>query len=333
MKKISKRLEQKKILLTGGAGLIGSALLQGLNSKGEDQILIVDSLGEESEKWKNLVGKSFEDYLEKDPFLERVLEKKSLPDFKSIIHLGACTKTTEKNARYLWQNNYVYTRELCQYAQKRKIPFYYASSAATYGNGEGGYEDDESKLSTLRPRNMYAFSKHAFDLWAKRNGISGQITGFKFFNVFGPNEAHKTGMTSIVFNGFHQIQKNQTMTLFCSDHPEYADGEQKRDFIYVKDIVSVILWFLEHPNYHGIYNLGRGEAHSWNEMAKWIFKAMNRPLQIRYLEMPSELKEKYQYHTCASIQKLNKIYPHPFSSLEENVRDYIQNYLSPNQTL
>jgi ADP-L-glycero-D-manno-heptose 6-epimerase len=315
------------IIVTGGAGFIGSCLTAGLNARGVKDILIVDSL-DESSKWKNLTGKLFLDYLDKTVFLEKIKNRK-LPNnrIKAIFHLGACSTTTENDASYLMENNTLYTKELALFCIRQKIPLLYASSAATYGDGKEGYRDDENLLPTLRPRNAYGFSKHLFDLWAHTEGWLKKITGFKFFNVFGPNEAHKTGMTSVVYNAFHQIRKNGTMQLFRSDLPDFKDGEQLRDFVYVKDVVRLLLWFWEHPQYKGLYNLGSGVARTWNDMTRCVFKAMGIPANIIYIDMPDHLKGKYQYYTCAPMDKMKKIVKVPFTSMEESIQDYVQNYL------
>ena len=315
------------IIVTGGAGFIGSCLVSALNQRGEDQILIVDSLGE-SEKWKNLLGKAYVDYLDKQSFLEKI-KAGDFSEFsvKAVFHLGACSRTTEKNADYLMANNTHYTRDLASFCMERKIPFLYASSAATYGQGETGYLDDEASLFSLRPSNMYGYSKHLFDLWALKQGWFKKITGFKFFNVFGPNEDHKTGMTSIVYNAYHQILQTGELKLFKSDRKEYADGEQKRDFVYVKDVVNVLLWFFDHPEHTGLYNLGYGRATSWNTIAGHIFEAMGLSPRIRYIDMPDILKGKYQYYTCSDMKKLKSVCPMEFTPLKESVKDYVQNYL------
>ncbi|EKD25744.1 MAG: hypothetical protein ACD_79C01527G0002 [uncultured bacterium] len=315
------------IIVTGGAGFIGSNLVTALNTLGLENIIVVDSLNE-SEKWKNLVGLNFTDYLDKKDFIEKIA--KGSFDYikaKAIFHLGACSRTTERDSDYLLKNNTIYTKKIALYAIERDIPFFYASSAATYGDGKKGYLDDEEKLIELNPSNAYGFSKHLFDLWAHKKGWLKKITGFKFFNVFGPNESHKTGMTSIVYNAYHQIKETGMMKLFKSDNPSYKDGEQKRDFVYVKDVVSILVWFLENPGYKGIYNIGSGNTTTWKYITECVFKAMNRKPDIEYIDMPEILKGKYQYFTCASIEKLKKIYPMRFTSTENSVKDYVENYL------
>jgi ADP-L-glycero-D-manno-heptose 6-epimerase len=315
------------IIVTGGAGFIGSCLISALNARGEKDIWVVDSLGV-SDKWKNLVGLSYSNYLDKAAFLEFLQRGEWNPlSCRGIFHLGACSRTTEKNATFLFENNTHYTEVLAQFAVLRNIPFLYASSAATYGDGKYGYEDDLSKLHTLRPKNMYGYSKHIFDLWALERGWFEKIVGFKFFNVFGPNENHKEGMTSIVWNAFHQILDAGSMRLFKSNRPEFKDGEQRRDFIYVKDVLAVMLWFFDHPEFHGLYNLGSGFRTTWNQITHDVFHAMGIPPKIEYVEMPDILKDHYQYDTCASMQRLKQICPVPFRTIQEGVSDYVQNHL------
>jgi ADP-L-glycero-D-manno-heptose 6-epimerase len=317
------------IIITGGAGFIGSVLTWYLNQQGEENILIVDSL-KTSEKWKNLRGLRFTDYMEKEEFIDRVRKG----DFHSekidaIFHLGACSSTTEKDASYLIHNNYEYTRDLAIFAIRKDIRFIYASSAATYGNGEFGYDDDENQLDILRPLNMYGFSKHMFDLWAKNQGILHKIVGIKYFNVYGPNEYHKGEMRSLICKAVDQIRETGTLKLFKSYRPEYADGEQKRDFVYVKDAVKMTAYFyLENRETGGIFNVGTGEAHSWNELANAVFKGMGLEPNITYIDMPEELKNKYQYFTRANTEKIRKIgYQIPVTPFENAIVEYVKNYL------
>lgn len=320
-------MHKKIIILTGGAGFIGANLLQSLNDRGEDNIVVVDSL-HNSQKWKNLSGKIFYDYLDKTLFIDSIRNNKFNGSLiKAIFHLGACSKTTEQNADYLIENNTIYTRDLALFSIKNNIPFYYASSAATYGSGEKGYEDNENKIYELRPKNMYGYSKQLFDLWAYKNKWFDKITGFKFFNVFGPYEYHKIGMTSIVYDAYKQILSEGKVKLFKSDLFEYKDGEQVRDFIYVKDVVNVILWFYDNPSYHGLYNLGRGERNTWKFMVESVFKALNKEPKIEYIDMPSILKGKYQYHTLADMSKTIRVCPLKFSSLESSINEYVNDYL------
>ncbi len=316
-----------KYIVTGAAGLIGSALIWKLNQLGIDDILAVDHLGT-SEKWKNLRALAYADYMEKDVFMEKLTAGALSRDTEVILHMGACSSTTEKDATYLVGNNFDYTRKLALYAVTRGIRFLYASSAATYGAGEHGYVDDEDRIAELRPLNMYGYSKQMFDLWAKRQGLLNRIIGVKYTNCFGPNELHKGDMRSVVCRAYEQIRDTGKVRLFKSYLPDYADGEQKRDFIYVKDAVDMVM-FLLNRNCHGIYNIGSGRAETWNSLAGAVFKAMNKPVNIEYIDMPEHLRGKYQYYTCADISKLrNAGYDAVVTPLEETVEDYICNYIS-----
>ena len=312
-----------KVIVTGGAGFIGSCCLRKLNREGVNDILVVDSLGKD-DKWRNLNGKEFQDYIEKETFLSLVREDKLDKKTDAVIHLGACSDTTETDAGYLAENNYAYSRELARWALQNKVLFLYASSAATYGDGRLGYNDADETSLKLHPLNMYGFSKHLFDLWLIRNGLSDKVTGFKFFNVFGPNEYHKGDMRSMVYKGLEQVKQEGEIRLFQSYRPDYKDGEQKRDFIYVKDAVNIIYYFLTHPGKKGIYNVGSGKARSWNDLAHAIFSALDKTPRIRYIDMPDRLQGQYQYFTEAEIEKLRKAgYQDPFFELEEAVKDYI----------
>ncbi len=318
-----------KYLVTGGAGLIGGAVVSALNQAGETDILIVDHLGT-SEKWKNLRDLQFTDYLEKDLFRRLLYEGKfNDAGFKAIIHMGACSSTTERDASYLADNNFNVTKELAAFSVSHQVRFLYASSAATYGAGEHGYVDDEEHMDELRPLNMYGYSKLMFDLWAKRTGILRSITGMKFTNVFGPNEKHKGGMRSMVLRAFEQITERGWVELFRSDRPEYPDGGQMRDFVYVKDVAAMILALMEH-NAKGIFNVGSGRAETWNALAGAVFKALGREPDIRYIAMPENLKGKYQYYTRADMTKFQALKTGVSARpLEEAVADYVQNHLLP----
>jgi len=318
-----------KYLVTGGAGLIGGAVVSALNQAGETDILIVDHLGT-SEKWKNLRDLQFTDYLEKDLFRRLLYEGKfNDAGFKAIIHMGACSSTTERDASYLADNNFNVTKELAAFSVSHQVRFLYASSAATYGAGEHGYVDDEEHMDELRPLNMYGYSKLMFDLWAKRTGILRSITGMKFTNVFGPNEKHKGGMRSMVLRAFEQITERGWVELFRSDRPEYPDGGQMRDFVYVKDVAAMILALMEH-NAKGIYNVGSGRAETWNALAGAVFKALGREPDIRYIAMPENLKGKYQYYTRADMTKFQALKTGVSARpLEEAVADYVQSHLLP----
>ncbi len=312
-----------RVLLTGGAGFIGSCLLWKLNSEGIKDVIIVDSLGT-SDKWQNLTGKEFEDYLEKEDFLDYLESDKLKGALDLIVHFGACTSTTEKDASYLIENNYLYSKRLAKWALTHKVPFIYASSAATYGDGKLGYSDSDENSLKLRPLNMYGYSKQLFDLWLIRNKLSNKVTGFKFFNVFGPNEYHKGDMKSVIAKNFDNVAGGERMQLFKSYKKDYPDGGQKRDFVYIKDAVEVVYYFITHLNKKGIFNLGTGEARTWNDLAAALFRAVNRKAEIEYIEMPEAIREKYQYYTQADLTKLREAgCRHNFFSLEEAIKDYV----------
>lgn len=312
------------IIVTGAAGFIGSAIVSHLNKKGRDDIIAVDNL-RKNDKWKNLSSLVFDDYL----------DRSQLPDFlnpnkhiQAIIHMGACSATTETDAGYLMENNYRYTLNLARFCVENNIRFIYASSAATYGSGEQGYDDDESALHKLHPMNMYGYSKQLFDLKACREGWLDSIVGLKFFNVYGPNEYFKGDMASVIFKAFNQIKESGQVKLFKSHHPEYRDGEQLRDFIYIKDVLEVIDFFLKTPSASGIYNLGTGKARSFKDLVTATFKAMGLEPNIQYIDMPASLRDRYQYFTEAKMGKLAAAgYGKPFLTLEEGVTDYVQKYL------
>ena len=325
--KNAKTLAMSKWVITGGAGFIGSALLWKLNEEGMSDILVVD-LPEHPEKRKNLTHRRYADYMDAEEFKDRLLAGK-LSKIDGIVHMGACSSTTEMDVDYLRRNNTEYTKSLAQWSLKKGTPFIYASSAATYGDGAEGYSTDEVVTQKLKPLNPYGDSKQQFDLWALREGVMDKLVGIKFFNIFGPNEYHKGDMRSVVAKAYDQIQKDGKIRLFKSCHPDYKDGEQERDFLYVKDAVAVVYEFMKGKGYGGLYNLGAGKARTWNDLAKAIFAALGRPPRIEYIDMPETLREKYQYHTEADMSWMKKKRKLPkFRSLEESVRDYVQNYLS-----
>lgn len=315
------------IAITGASGFLGSALVWRLNVDGRHDLCLVDELGK-GEKFRNLAGLRFQDYLEKDDFLERIEQDRNLPNLSAIVHLGACSATTEPDASFLIRNNFGYTRTLAEWSMRHGVRFIYASSAATYGGGECGYSDEAKLIPQLRPMNKYAFSKQAFDLWAYYRGAFRSITGIKYFNVFGPNEYHKGGMRSMVLKAFEQAGEGGKVQLFRSHHPAFRDGEQERDFIYVKDAVRITAWFLEHPEATGIYNVGTGRARTWNDLAGAVFHAMGIPPKIEYIDMPENIRNGYQYSTQAEMGRLQAAGCElPVFSLEAAVRDYVQNYL------
>lgn len=316
------------VLVTGGAGFIGSCVVRTLNDAGCDDIIIVDNIAS-SEKWKNLVNKRFRNYINKDEFLEQLPQIKNI---EKIVHLGACSSTTEKNFDYLWRNNVEYSKRLWEYATEKQIQYIYASSAATYGDGSNGFDDKES-IGRLRPLNGYGFSKQSFDQWTEKcaEGVPKQHVGLKFFNVYGPNEYFKGSMASMIFHGFNQIKTEGVVKLFKSYNPKYKDGEQLRDFVYVKDICQVIMWLLDNENVNGIYNVGTGSPGSFRELAENTFIALGLKPNIEYIDMPEMLKEKYQYYTCANMTKLRDAgYNNSFYSLQDGVKDYVTNYLERN---
>lgn len=325
------------IIVTGGAGLIGSAVVHGLNRRGINNIMVVDHLGMGG-KWRNLAPLEFRDYMEKDAF-ENLLDSGRLTarltvPLQAIIHLGACSATTELDASYLIRNNFEYSRKLALFARGRGARFIYASSAATYGNGELGFSDDESLLQSLRPMNMYGYSKQIFDLWAMRQGLLGEIVGLKYYNVFGPNEQHKGDMRSLVQKAFDQISTSGRLKLFRSHRSDYADGEQVRDFVYVKDAAAMTLHFLDNRDAAGIFNVGGGSTASWNRLAVAVFAAMGLPVAIDYIDMPESIRNTYQYHTCAETGKIaGSGYTAASTPLEDAVSDYIRNYLIPGRHL
>ncbi len=321
------------IIVTGGAGFIGSALIAALNKRQITDILVVDELGTD-QKWKNLRNLSFADYVEKDDFLEMVIEDKLNSSLEAVFHLGACSDTTETNASYLIKNNYEFSKLLAQWATADNARFIYASSAATYGDGSAGFSDDQEKIETLRPMNIYGYSKQLFDLWAHRAGLLKSIAGLKYFNVFGPNEYHKADMRSFVVKAFEQLNATGNVDLFKSYKPEYADGEQMRDFIYVKDAVDMTLFFYDNAQIHGLFNIGTGKARTWKDLVKAVFSAMDKKPNIEYIEMPESIRNQYQYFTEADITSLRKAgFDKEITTLEDAVKDYVQNYLQKNRYL
>lgn len=315
------------IIVTGGAGFIGSAIIWKLNTRGISDILVTDHLGT-SEKWKNLVNLRFNDYMDRELFIKKLEAGDFGNSIDAIIHMGACSSTTEKNADYLIENNFHYTVRLAQWAVTNKSRFIYASSAATYGSGEFGYVDSDELMKHLKPLNMYGYSKHLFDKYALRMGWLDRIVGLKFFNVFGPNEYHKGDMKSVICKSYPVIRDEGKISLFKSHLEKYGDGEQKRDFIYVKDAVEMALYFFDNRDIGGVYNIGTGQAHSWNELAHAIFSACGKKSVINYIDIPEHIREKYQYFTKAETEKLrNSGCLHGCKKLEVAIDDYVNNYL------
>jgi ADP-L-glycero-D-manno-heptose 6-epimerase len=318
-----------RVLVTGGAGFIGSVLVWELNRRGCSNIVIADfpALGE---KRRNLEGLQYTEYLEPWTLLSG-LSSGLLGNFDFVFHVGACSSTTETDEEYLRENNYEYSRKLAEWALRAGTRLVYASSAATYGNGSAGMDDaDPGQLERLHPLNLYGESKHWMDLYAWRQGWLDRIVGLKYFNVFGPNENHKGDMRSLVCKSYSQALETGVMRLFKSYRPEYRDGEQQRDFLYVKDAVSMTLHLATNRAANGIFNIGSGRAHTWNELARAVFAALGREPRIEYIEMPEAIRDKYQYFTRADIRKLLSVgYDQQITPLDDAVRDYVVNYLAP----
>ena len=323
------------LVVTGGAGLIGSALIWGLNNRGFENIWLVDSQEPNEQKAKNLAPLHFCRHISPDNFREMIRDNSDdLSSLSTLFHLGACSSTTETNEVYLNDNNLGYTRELCEWSLEHDVRFVYASSASTYGDGSLGMDDQEEDLSQFKPLNLYGWSKHKFDLLASENQWLQHIVGLKYFNVYGPNEEHKGDMRSVVSKAYEQIASTGEMTLFKSYHPAYKDGEQMRDFLYVKDSVLMTLWLAETSSANGLFNLGSGKARTWLDLGHSIFSALGREPNIRLIEMPEILRDKYQYFTEAKIEKLRLAgYANELFEMEDAVRDYVTQYLVPQRRL
>lgn len=313
------------IIVTGGAGFIGSCIVRMLNDKGIEDIIIVDNIAE-TDKWLNLRNKSYLAYIHRDEFLSRLDE--FFGKVTHVIHMGACSSTTERDFDFLYRNNFGYTKTLWKFCAEQGISFIYASSAATYGDGSLGFSDMQD-ICALRPLNGYGYSKQLFDLWAaKQDKAPKQHVGFKFFNVYGPNEYFKGSMASVIYHTYHTVCRTGKMGLFKSYRAGVADGQQLRDFVYVKDICKVVSFMMEHPEISGLFNLGTGRARSFYDLALATIHAMGCAATIEYIEMPEHLREKYQYYTQADMGKLRAAgYDAPFYSLEDGACDYVQRYL------
>jgi ADP-L-glycero-D-manno-heptose 6-epimerase len=317
-----------RYLVTGAAGFIGSALVHGLNRRGITRIIVTDHLGSD-QKWRNLAPLRFEDYVAADRLWHDLAgNSRSHGKFDACFHLGACSSTTVTDATYVMENNFGYTKSLCRWALATGTRFVYASSAATYGDGAAGMDDKNEDLRTFRPLNLYGYSKHLFDLFAQEQGLLSRIVGLKYFNVFGPNEYHKGEMRSLVCKAYDQIVSTGRIRLFKSYKPEYPDGGQMRDFVYVKDAVEMTLHLAETPAAAGLYNIGAGVARTWLDLANALFDALTIAPEIDFIEMPESIKNQYQYYTCADISKLRSTgYTAATTSLEEAIKDYAVNYL------
>lgn len=326
-----KLFDDQFIVVTGGAGLIGSHVLKHLNDQGLYNIIVFDQLGT-GEKWKNLWGKQFLDLFPKEAIWKWLEGKEQ--QIEAFIHLGACTSTVEQDANYLLDNNYRYSVRLAEYALTHGHRFIYASSAATYGDGSLGFSDDHDLIDQLRPLNMYGMSKQLFDLWLKNQGVLDQVVGLKYFNIFGPNEAHKGRMASAVYHMFPKAREEKTVRLFRSSDPaHYPDGGQMRDFLYVKDAAATTCAFLR-SDASGIFNVGSGKPHTWNDLAHALFDSLQQPGSketgtIEYIPMPQDLIGKYQNYSCADRQKILKALGEtlPVTPFPLAVRDYVHNYL------
>ena len=321
------------IAVTGAAGFIGSNIVWEINRRGRSDLVVVD-VADSADGDENLAPLRYERYLGKDAFLAWLSEMQNAASIETVYHLGACSSTTETDAEFLDRNNFGYTRDLCRLCLAAGIRFVNASSAATYGDGAQGYRDDESALQDLRPLNLYAKSKQDFDLWARAEGVLDRIVCLKYFNVYGPNEWHKGDMRSMVCKGCEQILAEGKVRLFASDRPEYPDGGQQRDFVYVKDAVDMTLWCGAQFGVNGIFNCGTGEANDWNRLMTAIFRALDREPDIEYVPMPAHLKGKYQYHTQAEMAKLRAAgYDRPITILEDAVGEYVREHLVPGRRL
>jgi ADP-L-glycero-D-manno-heptose 6-epimerase len=325
--------KDKRVIVTGGAGFIGSVLVWELNRRGCSEVVIADYPAD-GVKSANLAGLHYTEFIEPTELPAR-LSCGSLGKLDCIFHLGACSSTTETNEPYLRENNYQYSRRIAEWALAAGVRFVYASSAATYGDGSAGMDDsDPRQLEKFKPLNLYGQSKQWMDVHAWREGWLNRIVGLKYFNVFGPDENHKGDMRSVVCKSYSDILKSGVIRLFKSYRPEYRDGGQRRDFLYVKDAVAMTLHLAENAGANGIFNIGSGEARTWNDLALGVFAALGREPRIEYIDMPEAIRDKYQYFTQANIGRLRAAgYQRPITSLEDAVRDYVVNYLVPGQTI
>jgi ADP-L-glycero-D-manno-heptose 6-epimerase len=315
------------IVVTGAAGFIGSCLVKRLNQDNFNAIIAVDRF-DSAEKNRNLEGATIQERVDRDMFLAWLDKHTETVEF--IFHIGARTDTAEFDRDLLNRLNTEYTKQIWKRCVDEQIPFVYASSAATYGMGELGYDDDESLIPKLRPLNPYGQSKQDFDVWAlQQDKKPFYWAGLKFFNVYGPNEYHKVRMASVVWHAFRQIKETGKMKLFRSHNPKYKDGEQMRDFVYVKDVLEVCMFLMHHRKNSGIYNLGSGKARTFLDLTRAVFRSMNLPEQIEFIDTPADIRDKYQYFTEARMEKLKSIgYDRDFTTLETGVKEYVQEYLT-----
>jgi ADP-L-glycero-D-manno-heptose 6-epimerase len=317
------------ILITGAAGFIGSAVVYALNRQGNTNLILCDRFGER-QKWKNIRGLRYKRFIQRDALFDFLKNFPSAGDISTVVHLGACSDTTETNMDYLFENNVHYSIELCQWALQHGVRFVYASSAAVYGDGSQGFSDADDVTPKLRPLNLYGFSKWMFDMWVLENGLKDRVAGLRYFNVFGPNEYHKGPMASVVYRSFPQAAKEGKVRLFESHRPEVTHGEQARDFVYIDEAVDITLFLLNHPMANGIFNAGTGHAHTFNELAYALFEGLEKHPVIEYFPMPEDLRARYQYFTQADMTRIHKSgYPEQEDRFKEYVVHYVKNYLVP----
>jgi len=315
------------ILITGASGFIASALASHLSKSCSKGLILCDAFGSK-EKWKNILGLNFQHLVDRNDLFEFLHSNPVSKNIDTVIHLGACADTTEKNVDYLMETNFRYSQRLCYWSLENRVKFIYASSAAVYGDGSLGFSDSNELTAELRPLNAYGFSKWLFDMYLINQKFTDLVTGLRFFNVFGPNEYHKGNMASVVFRAFPGLLKEGKIRLFESHRPDYAHGEQARDFIYIDEIIAIIDFLLANPGISGIFNAGTGKAHTFNQLAQGMFDALDKPAKIEYFPMPEDIREKYQYHTCADMSSLmKKGYIIPEDNFANYVKKYVKDYL------
>ncbi len=317
------------ILVTGSAGFIGSAIACMLNRSGHTDLLLCDVL-RKNDKWNNIPGVRFREFIHRDALFSYLESSPDAKKIDTVIHMGACSDTTEPDVDYLNANNVNFSKQLCRWALAQGARFIYASSAAVYGSGELGFSDADSLTPNLRPLNAYGFSKWLFDMWVLEQGLADRVTGLRFFNVFGPNEYHKGHMASVVYRAFPLARDKGLVRLFESHRPDYKHGEQERDFIYIDEALDALRFILKTPSVSGIYNIGTGIPHTFNDLATALLEGLGKPVNIEYFPMPEDIRNRYQYHTRADMDKLNNAgYPKIQDRFAQNVKDYVQKYLQP----
>jgi ADP-L-glycero-D-manno-heptose 6-epimerase len=319
------------ILITGAAGFIGSAVACALNRQQRHDLLLCDCFGD-NEKWKNILGLRFKKFIHRDELFEFLWEDPLANQIKAVVHLGACSDTTQTDMDYLLENNVNYSIGLCQWSLEHDVRFVYASSAAVYGDGRLGFSDADDLTPKLRPLNNYGFSKWLFDMWVLENGLCNKVAGLRYFNVFGPNEYHKDRMASVVFRIFPQAVKEGKVRLFESHRPDVTHGKQARDFIYIDEAVDITLFALDNQEVSGIFNAGTGSAHTFNDLACGLFEGLGKAPVIEYFPMPEDLRDRYQYFTRADTGRLSKAgYPGREDRFKQHVARYVRDYLLPGQ--